>query len=90
MEQLDGEKFPKLMGLLERPGKTIGSGPTHHVGADQPDVYRFLEKVRYKWRRRTLVRFAVLTLEPHWERTNHHPLEGDQSLQADRTRHNRR
>lgn len=34
-------------------------------------MFRFLEKVRYKWRRRrTLVRFVVLTLDGIWrERT---------------------
>jgi hypothetical protein len=34
-------------------------------------VFRFLEKVRYKWRRRrTLVRFVVLKLDGVWsERT---------------------
>lgn len=30
-------------------------------------MFRFLEKVRYKWRRRrTLVRFVVLTLDRIW------------------------
>ncbi len=30
-------------------------------------MFRFLEKVRYKWRRRkTLVRFVVLTLDDVW------------------------
>ena len=30
-------------------------------------MFRFLEKVRYKWRRRkTLVRFVVLTLDDIW------------------------
>jgi len=30
-------------------------------------MFRFLEKVRYKWRgRRTLVRFVVLTLDEIW------------------------
>jgi hypothetical protein len=31
-------------------------------------MFRFLEKVRYKWRRRrTLVRFVVLTLDGIWK-----------------------
>ena len=29
-------------------------------------MFRFLEKVRYKWRRRTLVRFVVLKLDEVW------------------------
>ena len=29
-------------------------------------MVRFLEKVRYKWRRRTLVRFVVLKLNEVW------------------------
>jgi hypothetical protein len=32
-------------------------------------LFRFLEKVRYKWRRRrTLVRFVVLKLDEVWDR----------------------
>ncbi len=40
-------------------------------------MFRFLEKVRYKWRRRkTLVRFVVLTLHSHLLTGNPQPHEG--------------
>jgi len=62
-------------------------------------LFRFLEKVRYKWRRRrTLVRFVVLKLDEVW---SHHsspkaakfkaePSSGDRKTQADAGRRSRR
>jgi transposase-like protein len=65
MEQLDEEKFPKLMAYLNNPiGQRVRTN--NHVERTNR-MFRFLEKVRYKWRRRkTLVRFVVLTLDDVW------------------------
>ena len=53
-------------------------------------MFRLLEKVRYKWRRRrTLVRFVVLTLDSIWrDRTAMRAKAAE--LHAVRTRQNRR
>jgi transposase-like protein len=65
MEQLDEEKFPKLMAYLSNPvGQRVRTN--NHVERTNRMV-RFFEKVRYKWRRRrTLVRFVVLALDGIW------------------------
>jgi transposase-like protein len=65
MEQLDEEKFPKLMAYLKNPvWRRVRTN--NHVERTNRMV-RFLEKVRYKWRRRrTLVRFVVMTLDGIW------------------------
>jgi hypothetical protein len=65
MKQLDEEKFPKLMAYLSSPvGRRVRTN--NHVERTNR-MFRFLEKVRYKWRgRRTLVRFVVLTLDEIW------------------------
>lgn len=65
MEQLDEEKFAKLMAYLESPvGRRVRTN--NHVERTNR-TFRFLEKVRYKWRRRrTLVRFVVLKLDDVW------------------------
>jgi hypothetical protein len=65
MEQLSGEKFPKLMAYLDGPaGRRVRTN--NHVERTNR-MFRFLEKVRYKWRRRrTLVRFVVLKLDEVW------------------------
>jgi hypothetical protein len=65
MEQLDDEKFPKLMAFLKNPiSRRVRTN--NHVERTNRMV-RFLEKVRYKWRRRrTLVRFVVLKLDEVW------------------------
>jgi transposase-like protein len=67
MEQLDGSKFPKLMAYLDGPaGRRVRTN--NHVERTNR-LFRFLEKVRYKWRRRrTLVRFVVLKLAEVWSR----------------------
>jgi hypothetical protein len=65
IEQLDEEKFAKLMAYLKNPvGRRVRTN--NHVERTNR-MFRFLEKVRYKWRRRkTLVRFVVLTLDVNW------------------------
>ena len=65
MNQLDDEKFTKLMAYLNNPA-TRRVRTNNHVERTNR-MFRFLEKVRYKWRgRRTLVRFVVLTLDGIW------------------------
>jgi hypothetical protein len=69
LEQLSEEKFPKIMAYLNDPvGQRVRTN--NHVERTNRMV-RFLEKVRYKWRRRkTLIRFVVLRLDgiwSHWE-----------------------
>ena len=62
MEQLDEEKFPKLMAYLNNPISQRVRTNNHVERTNR--MFRLLEKVRYKWRRRkTLVRFVVLTLD---------------------------
>jgi transposase-like protein len=72
MEQLDAERFPKLMASLNGPAHRRVRTNNHVERTNRR--FRFLEKVRYKWRRRrTLVRFVVLTLDRVWvERTTVH------------------
>jgi transposase-like protein len=67
LEQLSEEKFPKIMAYLHNPvGRRIRTN--NHVERTNRMI-RFLEKVRYKWRRRkTLVRFVVLRLDHIWSR----------------------
>jgi hypothetical protein len=69
LEQIDAEKFPKLMVYLNNPVSRRVRTNNHVERTNR--MFRFLEKVRYKWRRRqTLVRFVVLTLDGIWrERT---------------------
>ena len=65
MEQLDEEKFPKLMAYLNNPISQRVRTNNHVERTNR--LIRLLEKVRYKWRRRkTLVRFVVLTLDDVW------------------------
>jgi hypothetical protein len=65
MEQLDAEKFPKLMAYLKNPLSRRVRTNNHVERTNR--MFRFLEEVRYKWRRRkTLVRFVVLTLDGIW------------------------
>jgi hypothetical protein len=67
LEQLGPEKFPKIMAYLRSPvGRRVRTN--NHLERTNRMV-RFLEKVRYKWRRRkTLVRFVVLRLDHIWTR----------------------
>jgi hypothetical protein len=65
LEQLDEEKFPKLMAYLKNPLSRRVRTNNHVERTNR--MFRFLEKVRYKWRqRRTLVRFVVLRLNQVW------------------------
>lgn len=69
LEQIDEEKFAKLMASLKNPLSRRVRTNNHVERTNR--MFRFLEKVRYKWRRRkTLVRFVVLKLDIIWsERT---------------------
>jgi transposase-like protein len=69
LKQLDEEKFPKLMAYLANPISQRVRTNNHVERTNR--MFRFLEKVRYKWRRRrTLVRYVVVTLDRIWkERT---------------------
>jgi hypothetical protein len=65
LEQRDGEKFAKLMAYLANPVSRRVRTNNHVERTNR--MFRFLEKVRYKWRRRrTLVRFVVLVLDATW------------------------
>ena len=65
MDQLDEEKFPKLMAYLNNPVSRRVRTNNHVERTNR--MIRFWEKVRYKWRRRrTLVRFVVLKLDDIW------------------------
>jgi transposase-like protein len=67
MEQVNAEKFPKLMAYLKNPLSRRVRTNNHVERTNR--MFRFLEKVRYKWRRRkTLVRFVVLTLDGIWRK----------------------
>ena len=69
MGQIGAERFPKLMAYLDNPLSRRVRTNNHVERTNR--MFRLLEKVRYKWRRRrTLVRFVVLTLDSIWrERT---------------------
>jgi Transposase len=65
LEQLSEEKFPKIMAYLNNPVSQRVRTNNHVERTNR--MIRFLEKVRYKWRRRkTLVRFVVLRLDDIW------------------------
>jgi transposase-like protein len=65
MEQLDAERFPKLLAYLSGPACRRVRTNNHVERTNR--MFRLLEKVRYKWRRRrTLVRFVVLKLDQVW------------------------
>jgi transposase-like protein len=65
MEQLSDDKFAKLMAYLKNPLSHRVRTNNHVERTNR--MFRLLEKVRYKWRRRkTLVRFVVLTLDAIW------------------------
>lgn len=68
MRMLTAEKFAKMIAFLASPaGRRVRTN--NHVERTNRRL-RFLEKVRYKWRRRrTLVRFVVLTLD-RWRRND--------------------
>jgi hypothetical protein len=64
---LGPEEFPKIMAYQRGPvGRRVRTN-NHVERANR--MIRFLEKVRYKWRRRkALVRFVVLRLDHIWSR----------------------
>jgi transposase-like protein len=65
LDQLDEERFPKLMAYLSNPVCRRVRTNNHVERTNR--MFRLLEKVRYKWRRRrALVRFVVLTLDAIW------------------------
>src|SRR3954471_24267188 len=65
LEPLSAEKFPKIMAYLNNPVSRRVRTNNHVERANR--MVRFLEKVRYRWRRRkTLVRFVVLRLDYIW------------------------
>jgi len=65
MEQFDEERFAKLLAYLDGPASRRVRTNNHVERTNR--LFRFLEKVRYKWRRRrTLVRFVVLKLDQVW------------------------
>jgi len=65
MEQLNEEKFPKLMAYLKNPISRRVRTNNHVERTNR--MFRLLEKVRYKWRqRRMLVRFVVVILDAIW------------------------
>jgi hypothetical protein len=96
MKQLDEERFPKLMAYLDNPVSRRVRTNNHVERTNR--MFRLLEKVRYKGRRRrTLVRFVVLTLDSIWkEATTTGAKETSQSgateprHKEDRTRKRRR
>ena len=65
MDQLEEEKFGKLMAYLKNPACERVRTNNHVERTNR--LIRFLEKVRYKWRRRrSVVRFMVMTLDVRW------------------------
>jgi transposase-like protein len=68
MGMLTEEKFAKMIAFLAAPaGRRVRTN--NHVERTNERL-RFLEKVRYEWRRRrTLVRFVVLTSD-QWRRND--------------------
>ena len=96
LEPIDGEKFAKLMAYLKNPLSRRVRTNNHVERTNR--MIRFLEKVRYKWRRRkTLVRFVVLKLDVIWsehttdrgqeaDRSRSRPTGKTQGVQANRSR----
>jgi hypothetical protein len=90
MEQLSVEKFPKLMAYLNgSAGRRVRTN-NHVERANR--MFRLLEKVRYRWRRRrALVRFVVVKLDEVWShrsptkpaKLKTEPAGGDWEAQAD-------
>jgi transposase-like protein len=65
MDQFDDARFPKLLAYVNGPASRRVRTNNHVERTNR--LFRFLEKVRYKWRRRrTLVRFMVLKLDVVW------------------------
>jgi hypothetical protein len=97
MDQLDAERFPKLLAYLNSPASRRVRTNNHVERTNR--LFRLLEKVRYKWRRRrTLVRFVVLTLDEVWSHRSSpkaakfkaETSSGDRKMQADAGQRSRR
>ncbi len=70
LDQLSEEKFPKMMAYLKNPLSRRVRTNNHVERTNR--MFRFLEKVRYKWwRRKTMVRFVVMKLDAIW--SDHSP-----------------
>jgi hypothetical protein len=81
LDHLDEEKFPKLLAYLKGPANRRVRTNNHVERTNR--LFRFLEKVRYKWRRRrTLVRFVVLKLDEVW---SHRSLPKAAKLKTDQS-----
>jgi transposase-like protein len=84
LEQLNAEKFPKLMAYLNNPVSRRVRTNNHVERTNR--LFRFLEKVRYKWRRRrTLVRFVVMTLDRVWTAWDPAGRKGDEARKPTRS-----
>jgi transposase-like protein len=97
MEQFGEEKFPKLMAYLNGPANRRVRTNNHVERTNR--LFRFLEKVRYKWRRRkALVRFVVLKLDEVWShrsspgaaQSTTGPSSGDRKTRTDAGQRSRR
>jgi transposase-like protein len=97
MDQLDAERFPKLLAYLNSPASRRVRTNNHVERTNR--LFRFLEKVRYKWRRRrTLVRFVVLKLDEVWSHRSSskaaklkaEPSSGDSETQSEAGQRSRR
>jgi hypothetical protein len=89
LAMLPPEKFQKMIAYLHSPaGQRVRTN--NHVERVNRRL-RYFEKVRYKWRRRTIVRFVVLALdrwrqrqsqvqqsEPHLHHGGHQELQRSQ------------
>lgn len=68
LASLSKEKFAKMIAFLRGPAKRRRSVRTNNHVERCNRKLRYMEKVRYKWRRRrTLVRFIVLALDRWWK-----------------------
>jgi hypothetical protein len=87
LKQLDEEKFAKLMAYLKNPLCRRVRTNNHVERTNR--MFRWLEKVRYKWRRRrTLVRFVVLRLDDiwsHWAPSKTEETEPKKSVKSRKT-----
>jgi hypothetical protein len=81
---LGTEKFEKMMAFLHRP-KAEQVRTNNHVERTNRRL-RYFEKVRYKWRRRrTIVRFVVLTLD----RWRNQQIANDKNADTPKRKHRR-
>ena len=68
LESLEEKKFAKMIAFLRGPARRRRQVRTNNHVERCNRKLRYLEKVRYKWRRRrTLVRFIVLALDRWWK-----------------------